>query len=250
MGVARFGPGIAIVTRTDISPSTPINIGYAQSLALSWKGSTKDLFGQDQFPILSARSTIKTSGKLVAATDSGIAMNTMFFGQTFTTGGIIWNIGETPTITSHSATVANSATFDVDLGVTYVATSLPLTKVASPTAAGQYSEAAGVYTFFTSDSGATTGNIAITYSSTVTTPGQNIIIANKLIGFTPTFQLDYYTNVNQPAAKPVIYRIYSCISDSLADDFKLEDFALPTFDFSFFQNAAGNIAGKYYNEVS
>jgi hypothetical protein len=233
MGVARFGPGIAIVTRTDVSPSTPINIGYAQSLSLSWKGSTKDLFGQDQFPILSARSTIKTSGKLVAAVDSGIALNTMFFGQSFTAGGIIWSIGElhsVPASSTYTITVSNSATFDVDLGVVYTATSLPFQKVASVSAAGQYSEAAGVYTFDSADASAA---VAITYSSTVTTPGQNIIIANKL-----------------PAAKPVIYRIYSCISDSLSDDFKLEDFALPTFDFSFFQNAAGQIAGKFYNEVS
>lgn len=250
MGVARFGPGIAIITRADVTPSTPINIGYAQSLALSWKGSTKDLFGQNQFPILSARSTIKTSGKLVAAVDSGIAMNAMFFGQSFTTGGIIWNIGEAhsvPAVSTYTVTVTNSATFDVDLGVTYTATGLPFQKVTSVTAVGQYSVASGVYTFFSGDASAT---IAITYSSTVTTPGQNIVIANKLIGFTPTFQLDYYTNVNQPAAKPVIYRIYSCISDSLSDDFKLEDFSMPTFDFAFFQNAAGNIASKYYNEVS
>jgi hypothetical protein len=249
MGVARFGPGIAIVTRTDVTPSTPINIGYAQSLSLSWKGSTKDLFGQDQFPILSARSTIKTSGKLVAAVDSGIAMNTMFFGQSFTSGGITWNIGESHSIPGtgpFTVTVTNSATFDVDLGVTYGSTGLPFIKVTSGPTVGQYTVASGVYTFAAADEGAA---IFITYSSTVT-GGQNIIIANKLIGFTPTFQLDYYTTVNQPAAKPVIYRIYSCISDSLADDFKLEDFAMPTFDFSFFQNAAGNIAGKFYTEVS
>lgn len=249
MGVARFGPGIAIVQRTDVTPSTPINVGYAQSLTLSFKGSTKDLFGQDQFPILSARSTIKTSGKLVSAVDSGIAMNTMFFGQTFTTGGITWNIGEShsvPATGPYTVTVTNSATFDADLGVTYGSTGLPFQKVASGPTVGQYSVSAGVYTFAAADEGVA---VFITYSSTVTT-GQNMIVANKLIGFTPTFQLDYYTNVNQPTAKPIIYRIYACISDSLSDDFKLEDFALPTFDFSFFQNAAGNVAGKYYPEVS
>ena len=249
MGVAAFGPGIAIVTRTDVTPATPVNAGYAQSLQISLKGDTKELYGQNQFPLVVARGKFKATGKIVSAQDSGLVLNNMFIGQTFQTGGLIWNVGELPTITTHSATVTNSATFDVDLGVTYVNTGLPLQKVASVTAAGQYSVAAGVYTFYTSDSNATTGNIAITYTSTVTS-GQSLIVANKPIGYTPTFQLDYYTTLNQPAAKPLIIRVYACVADSVDWSFKLDDFMMPTFDFSFFANASGNVIEKVYPEVS
>lgn len=146
MGIAAFGPGIAIITRTDVTPSTPINAGYCQSLNLSFKGTTKDLYGQNQFPLVSARATIKATGKIVAAQDSGIAANSMFFGQSFTAGGYIWNIGEAhsvPATSPYTVTPTNSATFDTDLGVVYSATLLPFQKVDSGPTVGQYSVSAG-----------------------------------------------------------------------------------------------------------
>jgi hypothetical protein len=250
MAVAAFGPGIAIVTRTDVTPSTPVNVGYANSLSLSFKGTTKELYGQNQFPLVVARGTVKATGKLVAAEDTGIALNSMFIGQTFSTGGIIWNINEAHTIpgTPFQVTVTNSATFDVDLGVYYATTLLPFQKVATPSAVGQYSVSAGVYTFYSSDTGAA---VLITYSSTTAvTTVQNLPIANQLIGTAPTFQLDYYTTVNQPTPKTLIYRCYACIADSVSWDYKLEDFGLPTFEFALMQNSAGKVMGKYYPEVS
>jgi hypothetical protein len=250
MSIASFGPGIAIVTRTDVTPSTPINAGYCNSMSLSFKGSTKELYGQNQFALVAARSTIKATGKIVSAFDSGIALNSMFFGQSFTAGGYIWNIGEAHSIPAtgpYTVTATNSATFDVDLGVVYAATLLPFQKVASGPTVGQYSVSAGVYTFAAADEGAA---VAITYSSTVTTPGQNMVVANQPIGYTPVFQLDYYTSLNQPTAKAVIYRLFSCISDSVSFDYKLEDFAMPNMEFSLFANASGNIMKKVYSEVS
>ena len=95
MAFAVFGPGIIIVTRTDIANQTPVNIGYSQELSLDFTGETKPLFGQDQFPLVQARGTIKASGKIKAAMVSGLAWNSIFFGMTaFQTGGFTWNIGE------------------------------------------------------------------------------------------------------------------------------------------------------------
>src|SRR5580704_17505885 len=100
---AQFGPGIAIVTRTDVSPSPAVNIGYAQELSLDFAGSTKQLYGQNQFPLVAARSTVKVSGKLKSATLSCIAMNNIFFGQSFTpASGFAWNINEAQSIPGSS----------------------------------------------------------------------------------------------------------------------------------------------------
>lgn len=77
-----------------------------------------------------------------------------------------------------------------------------------------------------------------------------MVVANQLIGYTPVFQLDYYTSANQPTPKTLLYRIFACISDSLSFDYKLEDFAMPNFDFAIFANAAGKIMTKVYSEVS
>jgi hypothetical protein len=251
MGVAAFGPGIAIITRTDITPSAPVNAGYCQNLELTLKGTTKDLFGQNQFPLVSARGTIKASGKITPAVDSGIVGNAMFFGSTISSGGFKWNINEGPDAiptTPYQVTVTNAATFDQDLGVVNAATLVPFAKVTSAPAAGQYSVAAGVYTFSSADN--VSGiSVLITYTSTVTT-GEKMILANQLIGTTPTFQLDYWTQLAQPSVKSLGYRLYACISDSIAWGYKLEDFGMPQIEFSFFANSAGNIMEKVWSEAS
>ena len=86
MSLYAFGPGIAVVTRTDTTTPLAINIGYVQEFSLSVKGATKSLFGQNQFPLAVERGTVTVTGKLKAALISGIAWNACFFGNTFNTG--------------------------------------------------------------------------------------------------------------------------------------------------------------------
>lgn len=250
---AAFGPGILIVTRTDLTTPVAVNIGYAQELSLDFSGSTKELFGQNQYPLVAARSTIKATGKIKAATISGIAWNNVFFGGTLTPAqGFAWVIDEAATVPSpagpYTITVAGSATFDADLGVRYTATGLPLQRVNSVSAAGQYSVAAGVYTFNSTDAAAA---VLITYTKTVTTATiQKTILTNQPIGTTPTFQMDYYNNLNQPGSTPFAVRLFACIASKLSIAFKLEDFAMPEFDFSLFANSSGQVFENVYPQIS
>lgn len=241
-----FGPGIAYVTRTDIANGTPINIGKAQSFSLEFKGNIKELYGQEQLPLDAARGTVKVSGKMTAALLSGAAWNAAFFGQSFQAGGFKWNVGEAasvPGTSPYTVTVANSADFDADLGVIYAATSLPFTKVASNPAQGEYSVAAGVYTFAAADEGV---QVKITYTSTVMT-GQKLIITNQLLGTAPTFQLDYYTSRN---SSPFVLRMNECQADSLSLASKLEDFIMPEFAFECFVDASDTLGTLVFPEVS
>lgn len=237
--IATFGPGILMVTRIDIANQTPINIGKAQEFSLNFKGSSKELFGQNQMPDLVARSTVKVSGKMKSARLSGIATNSVFFGGTLASGGFQWNIGEANTPVTTTYQVTNHTTFDQDLGVVYAATGQPLIKVASAPTVGQYSvnTGTGTYTINVTDEN---NPLLFNYTSTVAT-GQQLTYTNQPIGTTPVFQLDYWNNVNQPTASPFAIRLFSCVADSFALQFKLEDFNLPEFDFSCFCNAAGNL---------
>jgi hypothetical protein len=250
---AAFGPGVIIGTRTDTTTPLAINVGFAQELTLDFSANMKDLFGQNQFALISARGTIKATGKFKAAAISGIALNALFWGQSLTPAtGFAWNIQESHAIptTPFQVTVSNAATFDADLGVTYAASGLPLQRVSSVTAAGQYSvnTATGVYTFYTSDSGST---VLITYTNTVTTATiQSTTITNQLIGTTPTWQLDYYTNLNQPGATPYATRIFQCVTSKLSMGFKLEDFMMPELDFGIFANNAGKVYEGVYPQIS
>jgi hypothetical protein len=251
--VASFGPGIAIIRRTDLAVGPIFNVGYIQEFTLDFAGTIKELFGQNQFPLVAARGTIKATGKFKAAVISGLAWNNCFFGNTFTAGNVNWAIGESHAIptTPFQVTIAppGGGAFNLDLGVTYQATGLPLQRAATASAAGIYAvnEATGIYTFNTADSGLTA---LFTYAYTQAAVGQTLNVINSPIGTTPTFQLDYYTNLNQPASKPFIVRVFSCVAAKIALASKLEDYIMPDFDFSFFANNSGQVANLYYPEVS
>jgi hypothetical protein len=271
--LAVFGPGILIGSRTDITPNPPINVGFVQEFSIELAATTKSLYGQFQYPLVAARATIKATGKFKNATVSGAALNNLFYGMTISTANIAWQVtnggGSTFTVSSGSTQIqiGSSLTFDADLGVTYANSTasgapgggLPLQRVSSGNeAAGKYSVtigSPGLYNFSTADVYSTaaggTGplNIKVLYTQS-TTGGQVIPVTNQLIGTTPTFQLDYYTNLNQPSAKPMAVRIFSCISEKLAMQFKLEDFMIPEIDFALFANSNGQIFNKYLPEIS
>src|SRR5512143_2657548 len=261
---AQFGPGILICTRTDLTPARQINVGYAQEFSIDFAGTTKQLFGQKQLPLVSARSTIKTTGKIKTAVLSGQAMNTLFWGQTVSTasGQIASNVGSTYTLSTASTAglvVTNSTIFDADLGVTFVNSGLPGRRVStgSETSSGLYSVSSTgnpvFYYFSTADTTALTAGatnpIKITYTNTTTT-GQSLIVTNQLIGVSPTFQLDYYTNLNQPTAKPFVVRCYQAIASKATLAWKLEDFNMPESDFDLFANASDQLVDMVWPEIS
>ena len=264
--LAVFGPGILILTRTDITNGTPINVGFAQEFSIDLAGTSKQLYGQNQFPLVVARSTIKATGKFKSAVMSGIALNNAFIGQSLSTasGQIAWSVGSTYSLSTGSGTstsalqVGSSLTFDADLGVTYVNTGLPMQRVSTGNegSSGKYSvgsTAPGLYAFGSADTSSltagTTQPIKVTYTST-TTVGQSLLVSNQLIGTSPTFQLDYYTNLNQPTAKPFAIRCYQGIASKAALAFKLEDFMMPEIDFDLFANNSGNIFNFVFPEIS
>ncbi len=197
---------------------------------------------------------MKITGKIKAATLSGAAWNAAFYGQTFTSGSLLWNIDEADVIpaTPYTVTVTNAATFDADLGVRYAVGNLPLQRTtAGLEAAGLYSVTQtgankGKYVFAVAD---TALGINITYTSTQA-GGQSLKVTNQLIGTAPTFKLDYYTNLNQPTSKPFAIRVFSCVGSKFSLATKLEDFILPEIDFSAMDDGNGNIYEYIFPEIS
>jgi hypothetical protein len=239
-----FGSGVLLGTRTDVVNATPINFGLIQEAQLDLSFTTKELYGQNQFPVAIARGTAKLTGKAKMAKISGLAFNNLFFGQSISTGQLATAFGESGVVTTGAVTVSNSATFVDDYGVINAATGLPFTKVASAPAAGQYSVAAGVYTFNTTDNGKT---VLISYTFTVSGSGQQFTLANPLLGTTPTFQAQLFTTFQGQACN---VKLFNCVSSKLSFATKLEDFVIPELDFSVFANAAGNALQWSFAEAS
>jgi hypothetical protein len=240
-----FGPGILYLTRTDISNGTPVNVGFVNEFSLDFSFETKQLYGQNQFALLAARGTAKTSGKIKAATLSGQALNSLLLGGTWT-NSTQYDIYTAPSLAIPATpfqitpTIPNSGTVYKDLGVVNAANNEPFIQVASSPTAGQYSVSAGVYTFSTADH--SSGISVITsqaYSYTTGATGMNQTIANQLIGTTPTFALDYKSALY---GATYYISIFQCIGGKFSLAHKLTDFAMPEYDFEFFANAAGNIA--------
>src|SRR5579863_3571374 len=162
-----FGPGILWLTRTDITAATPTNIGYINEFSYDFSFETKQLYGQNQFALLAARGTAKSTGKMKAATLSGQALNSVLIGGTWTAGT---QYDATTVVHAAAAsvtpTVPSSGTFNSDLGLTYQATGEPLVLVTSAPSVGQYevNVSTGVYTLNASES----GNINFSFSYSFT----------------------------------------------------------------------------------
>ncbi len=147
-----------------------------------------------------------------------------------------------------SFAVTNASVYDTDLGVVYAATNLPFQKVAGSPASGQYSVVStgsgkGEYSFNTADAATA---VLVQYAYTAASGGQMVTVTNKVIGNTPTFQLDYATTLNN---NPYFLRVYQCVSSKLSQSFKLTDFSMPEVDFSVFANPAGNVYSASYPQV-
>ncbi len=249
MAVYSFGSGVLLASRTDIANTTPTPFGLLQEVTLDIKATEKELYGQFQFPVATARGTIKATGKAKVASISGLAFANLFFGVTPSTGQLTVAYQEAGTIptTPFQITVTNAATYVNDYGVTNLATGLPFQRVASAPAAGQYSVtiATGVYLFNTAD---TTKNVLINYSYTTVAAGtQKLVVSNQLLGTQPSFEMVLYTTY---LAKPFVVKVHNAISNSFSLATKLEDFVMPDFEFGFFADAAGNVLTMSFPEVS
>lgn len=244
--IVSFGSGVLIGTRNDISGQTPYNFGKIQELQMDISYTTKMLYGQNQFPLDIARGQGKVACKAKMAVISGFAFGAFFLGQAAVAGQTAMQFSESGTIpaTPYQVTVSNSATWTEDLGVVYTATGLPLTQVVSGPTTGQYSVAAGVYTFAAAD---TTLGVLISYRYTIPATGQGFTMGNPVIGTTPTFSARFKTTKNN---LPINVSLHSCVSSKYTFQTKLEDYTIPELDFDCFADAAGNVLDWYYAEKS
>jgi hypothetical protein len=236
-----FGSGILWATRNDSGVNTPVRLGALQDVTIDFAGEVKELFGQFQFPIDTARGKHKITGKAKIASFSAYALNSLYFGQTYTVPSVtLAVINEAVTSTSGAtptATVAHAGATVVDLGIRYASTGNFLTHVSASPTTGQYSFLAGVYTLATGDA---TTNFLIDYIYTVTTVGAGADISgtNPLMGAAPRFQAvfnDQYEN-NQ-----ITLILYSCVATKFSLPTKLDDYMYSDFEFAAYQAASSQV---------
>lgn len=251
-----FGSGVLVgtpltdYTGTALANPTPVQFGVAQEIGVDIAFDTKMLYGNQQFPIAVGRGKGKIGGKVKSAQVNGALFNSIMFGQVLTSG-IISDVYDTVGIavpatpfTVTAATTAPSTTtvqipssgvWSADLGVRD-ANGVPMTRVASAPAAGQYTVTAGVYLFAAADV-AKTVYISFQYTATSTTAKKGTVI-NALLGYAPSFRADIYLPFG---GKSLILTFSNCIASKVSLATKLDDFTIPEFAFDVFADATGNV---------
>jgi hypothetical protein len=242
-----FGSGSLWGTRQDVANSTPQRFGILQEGSVEFSGSIKQLFGQYQFPVAIGRGTSKITAKAKFGQINGKLFTDLFFGISLGSGLLRVaedEAGVVPT-TPFQITVANGATWVDDEGVRDATTGVPLTKVASAPATGNYSVAAGgIYTFAAADTGKA---VLISYTYTLTGTGANnkTIITNQLLGVQPSFSALLKVPYQ---SKQIVMKLNACVSEKLSFGTKLEDFTVPELDFQAMADAANQIGTLSFDE--
>lgn len=248
MSQYAFGSGNMYVTQLQdalgnaIANPTPYPLMTLQEGSIDLSSDSKELYGQNQFPVAVGRGKAKMTCKVKPARIFAGVWNALYFGQTINSG-LFANYTDTvgtaiPTTPfTITATPPNAGTFVADLGV-ISATGMPMKRVASGPTTGQYSVnvATGVYTFASADAG-TTVYINYQYTATVTGASKQTV-QNLPMGYAPTFKADLSVAYQ---GKIITFSFPKAISTKFSIGFKNEDFAVPEFDFSGFDDGTGNV---------
>lgn len=235
-----FGVGALWGTRNDVTGVGPDQFGVLQDNMIDFAFELKELYSQTQFPIDIARGKGKITGKAKFARVFGALYADLFFGLASTTGENNTSQNETTTLATVTYTVAKSTGFIADLGVYYTSSgNLRFQYVTGAPGSGQYSTGTnGIYTFSTFDISA---NVAISYVYTDAS-GKTITITNQNMGYTPTFIGTFYQQRNtQGGTGQLTLRLNYCVSSHLNIPTKIDDYAMPDFDFQAFSTGAGAI---------
>lgn len=233
-----FGSG-SLWGINNVSNPSPVRFGALQDVQIDIQFTEKQLYGSYQFPLAIGRGTAKITGKATYGEINARAYNDLFFGEASEpTPGVTAiadnEAGTVPGSSVYTITVSNHTTWVTDLGVIYAATGIPFVRVSGSPSIGQYSVAAGVYTFAAADASA---NVKISYTYT-TSGGFTLTMANQLLGSSPFFMAVFNEVYN---GNPFLLQLNRCMSSKLSLPFKLEDFTLQAFEFSAFADDSNTI---------
>lgn len=236
-----FGIGALWGTRSDVSGIGPDQFAVLQDNTIDFSFEVKELYSQLGFPIDIARGKGKITGKAKMARVFAALYADLFFGASVTTGEDSVAENELHSLSGSTLTVTNSTGYVADLGVFYNAGgNLRFSYVTgAPSAAGTYTTGSnGVYTFYTGD---VSSVVAISYVYT-DAGGKTITLTNNFMGFTPTFVGTFYQNrATQGSSGQLTLRLNECVSSHLSIPARIDDYAIPEFDYQAFSTGAGAI---------
>jgi len=233
-----FGTGQLFAT--PVGGGAPLRFGALQDVSVDFNGDIKQLFGQYQYALDTARGKTKIEWKASTGNIDVEAFNQLFFGETVDAGDqLIQVINEAASVpaTPFQVTVAQGANFVMDLGVYNATTGAPLQQVAAGPTTGQYSvSAAGVYTFAAAD---TLLPMLFNYLWEDAASGGSLDLSNQLMGTTPKFQLVLSQIYD---AKSFTLLLYSNVAEKLSLPLKQDDYLIAEMSGQAMADSANRVA--------
>ncbi|MGE0105284.1 MAG: hypothetical protein AB7U64_23380 [Blastocatellales bacterium] len=237
-----FGTGSVIALAAG---KPPTKVGTLQDIEIDISADTAMLYGQNQFPVAIGRGKGKIEGKAKTGTIDINLFNNLFQQGTIDETGylkLIENEAQSvPGSSTYTIQVTNHTNFDADMGVYYADSGVQLLPVAASSEdTGKYSvnTATGTYTFDSTDA---SEDLLMSYTYKANT-GQEVTIANNLMGDQPVFQLFLQEGFNDfGSRRNFTLKLNRCVSSKLTFPFKNTDFSISDFDFSCFADSLGNI---------
>lgn len=249
-----FGAGVMFGTQTQdgsgaaVTNPSPIQFGILQEVTPDESFELKMLYGANKFPVAVAQGKGTMGLKAKLANINAELVNTFLYGLTLTdsyraiyedlTGTSVPTAPGTITPTIHGTAVQ-------DLGVVSTINGVPYTRVASSPTGGQYSFSAGAWTFDAVHDFGKTVFINYVYGDASVTTGKVLTVVNQPMGVQPVFSVDLMT---QYLGKTVYVRYGNVIATKLSRTFKNDDFSIPDFEMSAFQDANGVVYTAYFYE--
>ena len=236
-----FGAGNIWCTElTDATGSTvaipsPFLIGTLQDASVDFSFDNKGLYGQNKFPVAMGQGKGKIAGKIKFARLDGLLFNQVIAGIPITssTAGINYDTTGVAVAATVTPTVPSSGTWARALAVRD-AIGNAYTQVASAPATGQYSVAAGVYTFAAADVGKI---VFIDYAYTAaSTSAKKVLVTNSAMGLAPTFRVDFLN----PRAGATL-TLFAAMVSKFGYASKLDDWAINEIDFEAFADSSNNV---------
>lgn len=257
-----FGAGNVYITESGVTSPKTYRVGTLQEVSFDISFESKELYGNQQFPVMVARGKGKITGKAKSGEFRGGLIMSLLSGATrvsgrtlqasekktipATAGGGTTTTTLAPGASAYQVEVDNHSVFAMDLGVSYADSDQPLTPVAAGLeAAGKYSvDASGIYSFAAADQGLA---VVISYAYTAV-DGSTIKFSNQLMGAQQIYQLGLY-NVEPDGSKFGV-KFKQVVIPKLSLGFKNDDFTMPDLDLSGFAAADGSILEAYTPEAA
>jgi hypothetical protein len=239
--MSQFVFGTGQLFATPVGGGAPLRFGALQDVSVDFSGDIKQLFGQYQYALDTARGKTKIEWKASTGNIDVEAFNQIFFGETVDTGNqlvqVINEAASVPAMTPFTVTVTHGADFVMDLGVYTAADATPFKQVASAPAAGEYTvSTAGVYTFNATDAGTA---LLFNYLWEDAATGGSLDISNQLMGNTPKFQL-VLSQIYDGSTFTLL--LYSNVADKLSLPLKQDDYLIAELSGQSMADAANRVA--------